>query len=180
MQCLKILLKLLWYNVFKAYNLNIGSTLITSHGFAGAGHQHKDKPYKVVGILEETKTAYDNVIFTDISSVWEAHEHHEEDEHHEDGMYEDEHHSTKSVTAILIRSGSLAKSSGLISEFNDEGTQAINPTQVMRKLINTIDLSKQIVFILSIIVFILSCIIISIMTMLMLNSINKEIEILRF
>jgi len=166
------------YNVAKSYNIKIGDNLTTSHGVAGSGNSHEANPYTVVGVLEKTNTAYDNVIFSDIHSIWEAHHH--EDEEVSTENHEDEHEN--SVTAIVIRSGSLAKANEIITQYNtdDGNTQAVNPTVVMRKLMKNIDLSKQIALLLSTIILILSGIIIIIMTLLMLQGINKDIEILRF
>lgn len=170
------------YNVAKSYNIKIGDNLTTSHGVSGIGNSHEANPYTVVGLLEKTNTAYDNVIFSDIHSIWEAHDHEDEEvstENHED-EHEDEHEN--SVTAIAIRSGSLAKANEILTKYNtdDGNTQAVNPTVVMRKLMQNIDLSKQIALLLSTIILILSGIIITIMTLLMLQGINKDIEILRF
>ena len=50
--------------VAEKYSLTIGSQLITSHGLTGEGHAHESNPLNVVGIHKETKTAYDEVIFT--------------------------------------------------------------------------------------------------------------------
>lgn len=164
------------YNVEKSYNIKIGDDLTTSHGVAGSGNSHETNPYTVVGVLEKTNTAYDNVIFSDINSIWEVHD--QEDEEVSTENHEDEN----SVTAIVIRSGSLAKANEILTKYNtdDGNTQAVNPTVVMRKLMQNIDLSKQIALLLSTIILILSGIIIIIMTLLMLQGINKDIEILRF
>lgn len=61
------------YNVAKTNNIKIGDTLISSHGLGGMTTEHADHPYTVVGIMEKTNTNYDNVVFVDINSVWNAH-----------------------------------------------------------------------------------------------------------
>lgn len=63
------------YEVAKFNGLKLGDELITSHGISGTGHQHTATPLKVVGILEKTNTAYDNVVFTPVETIWATHDH---------------------------------------------------------------------------------------------------------
>ena len=136
-------------NVAKAYNLEIGSQIISSHGAGDAisGHDHSNSPYKVVGILKTTNTSYDNVVFTDICNIWSAHSNHDEETHNEEELHsdneshsheeehsheeyhdhsvEDEHtdthnHSDGEVTAILVRSRNLGNANQIIKDFNVE------------------------------------------------------------
>lgn len=191
-------------NVAKAYNLEIGSQIVSSHGAGGtiSGHDHSDSPYKVVGILKSTNTSYDNVVFTDICNIWSAHSNHDEEahsdeehsdeEHHdhdEEHSHEDNHeHSTEEehnhndgeVTAILVRSENLGNANQIIKDFNvdDKDLQAINVTQTLRKLMGNVDISKQIALILSSLVVILAIIIVIIMTYMMQKTYDKDLEIL--
>lgn len=195
-------------NVAKAYNLEIGSQIISSHGAGDiiSGHDHSDNPYKVVGILKTTNTSYDNVVFTDICNIWSAHSTHDEDEihneenlhsneeshnHDEEHSHEDEvleiddpnhshNHNNGEVTAILVRSGNLGNANQIITEFNidDKDLQAINVTQTLRKLMGNIDISKQIALLLSSLVVILAIIIVVIMTYMMQKNYDKDLEIL--
>lgn len=172
------------YNVAERNNLNVGDVIITAHGIAGHHvsslaclfhshdddylEMHDDTPYKVVGILGKSNTAYDNALFTDIESIWLAHIH--------DGTEYQE-----KVTAIVIRTGNQVLAGEITREFNDKiQYQAVNPTAVMRSLMTNIDLSKQVAFLLCAIILILAFIIICIMTALMLHSIKKEVKTLRF
>ena len=165
--------------------------------------EHKST-YELVGILDKTNTSYDNMVFTDIHSVWEAHSdelhteghfgeleeyvthletneseeiegHHEESEGHH-------HHKHGEVTSILVRTGSMQKYNEVSMKYNDDrmNTQAINPTRTMRSLMENIDLSRQVAMLLGGIAIVLAFIIIAIMTFLMLESISKDIKILRF
>ncbi len=63
------------YEVARFNGLKIGDELITSHGISGTGHKHTSNPLKVVGILEKTNTAYDNVVFTPVETIWATHDH---------------------------------------------------------------------------------------------------------
>lgn len=195
-------------NVAKAYNLEIGSQIVSSHGAGDAisGHDHSDSPYKVVGILKSTNTSYDNVVFTDICNIWSAHSNHDEEAHNEEEHSDEEHHdheeehsheddhdhsteeehkddhnhSDGEVTAILVRSGNLGNANQIIKDFNveDKDLQAINVTQTLRKLMGNVDISKQIALILSSLVVILAIIIVVIMTYMMQKTYDKDLEIL--
>lgn len=182
--------------VAQRYNLKIGDSMVTTHGLAGVGHNHEATPYKLVGILEKTNSAYDNVIFSNIESVWAIHGHeHNEEEHVEEGnvvaehseeehaeeYIQSEHDTTEhKITAILIRSGSMQTVGQLIQEYHKDSTQAVSPTKVMRKLLTNIDLSKQITWVLTGIIVILSVLIITMLSLMLLNNLKEEVAVLRF
>ena len=55
-------------------DLKLGAKFQGDHGIIADGHAHQhDFTYEVVGILKSGLGSDDNVIFTDIESVWEAH-----------------------------------------------------------------------------------------------------------
>lgn len=76
------------YEIAKFNGLEVGDELITSHGISGTGHKHTSNPLKVVGILEKTNTAYDNVVFTPIETIWATHDHSGEEESADEGNHE--------------------------------------------------------------------------------------------
>lgn len=92
----------LGHTVASQLHLNIGDTFVGSHGLTSnsSGHVHADHPYEVVGILAPTNSQTDQLILTDISSVWIVHEHkdhddhddHAEAHHHEEHEHHDKHH----------------------------------------------------------------------------------------
>ncbi|AEI48460.1 protein of unknown function DUF214 [Runella slithyformis DSM 19594] len=55
--------------------LKIGDTFSGAHGFDNMDDVHSNKKYKVVGIFETNNSVIDQLILTDISSVWSIHEH---------------------------------------------------------------------------------------------------------
>lgn len=69
--------------VARGCDLKIGEEIYTSHS---VGDEHHT-PLTVVGILEESHTAFDNVVFTQLRTIWEVHgtedEHEEGEEGHE-------------------------------------------------------------------------------------------------
>ena len=99
------------YDVAKKYNLSVGSSLITSHGLSGSGHDHAESPLTVTGVLSRTHTAYDNAVFTPCETIWTLHNHeeeHEEGEEEDEEHEEEEHSEEKTVCAVLVRSKSIA------------------------------------------------------------------------
>ena len=92
---------LLWKTDFEANigskvaekaELRMGDKFAGVHGFIeDAGHVHDDKEYIVTGIFEETGTVLDQLILTNIGSVWKIHEHHHEHSQEEHSETEHEH-----------------------------------------------------------------------------------------
>ena len=163
--------------VAEKYSLTVGSQLITSHGLTGEGHAHESNPLAVVGILKETMTAYDNVIFTPIETVWATHNHSEEnhDEHEEKNH---EHHGD--VCAILVKSKSFNAYSQLSAEYGENSKLlVINPSEVLREVLENVDMSTTIVYILCIIILIMNIFIISVITLLNMYDSKKEIALMR-
>lgn len=84
-------------NVAKTHHLKVGDTFFGGHGLTEMKDQHEDHAYKVVGILEEQKNVTDNLILTNIASIWKMHG--DEDTHeHEEDEFED-----KEFTSLLIQ-----------------------------------------------------------------------------
>lgn len=97
--------------VAKKSELKIGDTFASSHGLDSEGDAHYDKKYKVVGIFESTGSVVDQLVLTNLESVWEIHEHaettanntKESDPEHENEMAESHHEDEKQVTSALIQ-----------------------------------------------------------------------------
>lgn len=158
------------YNVAKKYKLTVGSTIITSHGLSEGGHNHEANPLVITGILKETKTAYDNVIFTSINTVWETHNHSDEDEEHENGE----------VCAILVKTKSFNSYNAIKKQYGEDASLLIiNPSEVLREVLENVDMSSQIVYIMCIIILIMNIFIISVITLLNMYDSKNEIALMR-
>lgn len=163
--------------VAKKYGLTIGSSLITSHGISEGGTTHEATPLKVVGILGETKTAYDNVIFTSCETVWAVHEHGEEEGAEEEEGHE--HHEGE-VCAILVKSKSPSHYYSLKTEYSaDSSILVINPSEVLREVLENVDMSSKIVYVLCVIIVIMNIFVISVITLLNMYDSKKEISLMR-
>lgn len=189
--------------VAEKYGLSLGSTLVTSHGLTEGGHAHEGNPLTVVGILAATKTAYDNVIFTPCETVWATHDHseeeHEEAEHsetHEEEEAQEHTHTSEDahshqespdtheehgeVCAILVKSKSFNAYSQISAEYGENSKLlVINPSEVLREVLENVDMSTQIVYILCIIILIMNIFIISVITLLNMYDSKKEIALMR-
>ena len=64
-------------------NLKVGDKFFGTHGFDDHGHIHDNHAYVVVGILKQSYSVADNLILTNLKSVWQVHEEHDdcEDDH---------------------------------------------------------------------------------------------------
>jgi putative ABC transport system permease protein len=98
--------------VAQKMNLKVGDTFFGSHGAAAEGELHEEFPYVVKGIASPTGKVIDNLILSNIESVWAMHHHEEEAtfaaERHEegDGHNHDEahdHENDHEITAVLIK-----------------------------------------------------------------------------
>ena len=92
--------------VAKEKNLKVGDTFFGAHGLTENKDQHKDHEYKVVGILTPQGNVTDNLILTNIGSVWKMHEEkheHEEGEAHNHEKEEAEAMENREVTSLLIQ-----------------------------------------------------------------------------
>ena len=80
--------------VAKVNNLKIGDKFFGTHGFGESGHVHDNHSYEVVGILQQSSSIMDNLVLTDIQSVWEVHNEvcHDDHGHHDHGHHDHGHH----------------------------------------------------------------------------------------
>ena len=175
-------------NVAKYCDLSIGDVIHTSHSASDVDTHAQG--ITVVGILEETHSSFDNVVFTQIQTLWAMHDHgegeHEEGEEHEE---HEEHTVHATVCAAIV----IAKNPGfamqLVDEYNDKiittsdgdsyTLQAIEPMSVMRDVLNDADDTKYIVFVLCAVILIMNIMIISIITLLNMYHSAKEISLMR-
>lgn len=171
-------------SVASANGLKVGDKLYTSHS---VGEEHKT-PLTVVGILETTHTVYDNVVFTELKTVWELHE--EEEEEEEEGHEGHDHEEMNGmVCAILVKTTNPSTAMTLVSDYNGKiftdhdgdsfSLQAIEPMATVRGVLQEADTTRYIVFILCGIILAMNIIIIVIITLLNMYHSAKEIELMR-
>lgn len=174
--------------VAKQNDLQVGDVIHTSH--SASGLDTHTQGLTVVGILEENYSVYDKVVFTQIRTLWEMHDHsgHGEEEHEET---EEEHHdhSHGTVCAILVSAKNPAYAMQLTNEYNGKiitdcqdktyTLQAIEPMAVVRDVLEDADNTKYIVFVLCAVILVMNIMIISIITLLNTYHSAKEIALMR-
>lgn len=79
--------------IARKLNLKVGDTFFGSHGDAKEGEKHEENKYVVSGIASPTGKVIDNLILSNIESVWAMHD------DHEAGHAEE----SKEITAVLIK-----------------------------------------------------------------------------
>ncbi len=93
--------------VAKNEKLKVGDTFFGAHGLTNNSDVHKDHAYKVVGILAPQGNVTDNLILTNIASVWKMHEEPEKagvHEHHEEsGPSPAAEIQDREITSLLIQ-----------------------------------------------------------------------------
>ncbi|MCE7992216.1 MAG: ABC transporter permease [Roseivirga sp.] len=68
-------------NVAKRLGLKVGDDFFGAHGMSVSDLEHDEARYEVVGVLAAGNSVLDNLILTNIESVWKVHAHEEEEEH---------------------------------------------------------------------------------------------------
>ena len=172
-------------NIAKYCDLEVGDLIYTSH--SASGTDKHTQGITVVGILEESHSSFDNVVFTQIKTLWDMHDHGEEHGEHEEG--EEHQHTHGTVCAILISTKNPGYAMQLVQEYDgkiittEDGDnytlQAIEPMSIVRDVLNDADDTKYIVFVLCAVILIMNIMIISIITLLNMYHSAKEISLMR-
>ena len=163
------------YNVARYNGLNVGDTIYTSHS-AIEGDVH-EQGIKVVGILNESHSSFDNIVFTQLKTLWHMHEHEGEEAH------------SHEICAILVKAKNPGVALQIINEYDgkhiegdndkDVTLQAIEPMNAVRGILKDADNTKYIVFVLCAVILIMNVMIISIITLLNMYHSSKEITLMR-
>ncbi|MCK0131986.1 ABC transporter permease [Flavobacteriaceae bacterium F08102] len=85
--------------VAEVLDLKIGDRFVGSHGLVEQSlEEHAHHEFRVVGILANSGTVVDQLIVTNLESIWKVHEH--EEEHVEEEEY---HEEPRAVTSLLVK-----------------------------------------------------------------------------
>lgn len=170
-------------NIAKYNSLEVGDVIYTSH--SASGSDLHTKGITIVGILKESHSSYDNIVFTQLKTLWEMHEHGEQEEN----SAEEHHHTHGTVCAVLVNTKNPGFAMQLVEEYDgkiitaDDGDnttlQAIEPMSVVRDVLNDADDTKYIVFVLCAVILVMNIMIISIITLLNMYHSAKEISLMR-
>ncbi len=106
-------------NVAMLTQLKIGDKFASAHGLADGGHTHNEHQYIVVGILKPTNSVLDNLILTNVESVWEMHEEHgeEEEEHAEHEHAADSNFIPSPLVPSVAKGDSLKEITSMLIQY---------------------------------------------------------------
>ena len=146
---------------------------VHDHGEENAQHteEETDEP---TGSIEETS----GIPLSHAAAHATSEKTHEAEPHDEP---EEEHdHSHGEVCAILVRSKSFNDYYKLMEVYGANASLlCINPSTVLREVLEQVDLSTQIVYILCAIILIMNIVVISVITLLNMYDAQKEIALMR-
>lgn len=173
--------------VAQKLGLKVGDNFISSHGLASSdGEAHDEHPFIVKGILKSTGTVVDQLLITPLESIWEAHdhgedEHHEEDDDHtEEAKILKEHDTEKEITSLLIKFKSPL---GMVQlpRFINENTsmQAALPGFEVQRLIGLLGSGVQTVNGISLVILLVSGLSIFISLLKTIRERRQELALLR-
>lgn len=128
-------------NVAKEKNTKIGDLFFGSHGLGTDTDVHENHAYKVTGILTPQGNVTDNLILTNVSSVWKMHDQHEKDEaddEHHMGRDNDKHHEAEEVetsspiNALMVPSSGEKEITSLLIQYKNPMAVIMFPKMVNR------------------------------------------------
>ncbi|MGJ8732965.1 MAG: ABC transporter permease [Cellulophaga sp.] len=159
----------------KKLQLKIGDTFLSSHGLADQSlEEHHGHPFKVVGILKPTGSVVDNLIITNLESIWDVHGHAEEedDEHH--------HEEDLEVTSLLIQFSNPMAMMQLPRYINDKtNMQAALPSLEINRLVKLLGVGVQTIQLIAIAILLVSGLSIFISLLKAIRERRQELALLR-
>jgi putative ABC transport system permease protein len=143
----------------RTLGLGVGDEFSGEHGMSEGGHVHEDNNYRVVGILAPSNSALDNLIMTNIESVWIMHAYEEEDgeehvhEHSEDELIENPfgikvYHNLegKEITSLILQFRGPMAAVQMPRLINGRGNlQAASPAFEMARLLNIVGVGVDVI-----------------------------------
>lgn len=118
-------------DVASRFGVELGDTLISSHGLQEGGMGHADHAMITTGILKRTGRVTDRLIFTPVETMWMLHSYGEvgeEDGHddgHEDGHGHGEGHDAGQAANQPIQQPTYDEQTWLADEHNDKEITAL-------------------------------------------------------
>jgi len=88
-------------NVAVIGKLKVGDEFASAHGLVEGGHSHDEQQFVVKGIMKPSNSVLDNLILTNVESVWIMHEEHEEGKEHH---HEEVRHDSSFIASPLVPS----------------------------------------------------------------------------
>lgn len=122
--------------------LRVGSKFPGSHGLAVQGHEHGERPYTVVGVLERSGSVLDRLVLTGLESVWAVHEHADEPADEKGNGHEVE---SREITMALVSYRSPIAAAMLPRWVNaQDGLQAAAPALETARLLRMVGAGTEV------------------------------------
>ncbi len=144
-------------NAANLLQLKVGDQFESAHGLVAGGSMHDSEPFNVVGILNPTNTVLDNLILSNVETIWavhhEASEEGHEEEHHHDSISSPSRlvpsveagDSTKEITSMLIKYRSPMGALQLPRLVNGQSTmQAASPAFETARLFSILGVGVEV------------------------------------
>lgn len=165
--------------VAKRLNLNIGDSFVSSHGLVASDESsHDEHPYIVKGILKPTGSVIDQLLVTNIESIWDAHDQHHHDHHHDHD--EDESLEDREVTSVLVKFGNpfgMVKLPRFINE--NTNMQAALPSLEVQRLMSLFGSGIQTINVIAAVILLVSGLSIFISLLTNIRERKEELALLR-
>jgi putative ABC transport system permease protein len=144
-------------SVARISGLKIGDQFTSAHGLTDGGHAHNEHMYIVKGIFKRTNSVLDNLILTNVESIWEMHEeagdHGEEHRHENDSAFIasplvpsiPRGDSTKEITSMILQYRSPMAAIQLPRLINSQSSlQAASPAFETARLFSILGVGVEI------------------------------------
>ncbi|MRX48347.1 ABC transporter permease [Pedobacter puniceum] len=134
-------------DVAKAKNIKLGALIYGSHGLTSGAEVHEEHAYQVVGILKKQNTSADQLVLTQLSSIWAMHSH--------ENIVEEE----QDITSILIQYRSPV-STVLFPKMVNEQTnlQAASPAIESARLFSLVGIGFDVLHYFAILIIVIAAI----------------------
>ncbi len=131
--------------VSKNLDLKVGDAFSSQHGFDKEGEAHKEKQFKVVGVLKTTNSVLDQLMITPLESVWAVHDEHHEEEAgkginalkllEEDNVGANSIRPSQEITSLLVKFRNPAMGMMMARSINQNSTlQTATPAIEINRL----------------------------------------------
>ena len=128
--------------VAQATGMVNGDSFNGSHGLAGGGGDHAQKPYRVKGVLAPCGCVVDRLILTSTESVWQVHETHEMNEAHD---AKEAREPAREITMALVKYKSPMAAVSLPRYVNSTtGMQAAAPAVEVSRLLRMLGVGSEV------------------------------------
>ena len=173
--------------VAAALGYTSGDKIIIAHGSGDESFiTHKDKPFRVAGILKRTGTPVDRAVYVGLGSIDAIHERFDGDEHDHDPLMAPDDHADEteqgSLSAILLglkSRGAALSMQRAINEDDHEPLTAIMPGVVLLEVWQMMGVVEKILMVVSGLVVAVGLFSMLIILMTSLNERRREMAILR-